>query len=229
VGGTVGAFDLVIFDCDGVLVDTEPTATRVLVTMLARVGIVMSEAECLRTFVGRSAAAALVIIEDRLAAPLPAEFSAEWHALLFEALARGVAPIPGVGAALDAIALPTCVASSGAHDRMRLTLGASGLLPRFEGRIFSATEVARGKPHPDVFLHAASRRGAAPARTAVVEDSSAGVAAGVAAGMTVFAYTAGAHSDPAELRAAGAVAFADMAELPALLAPETLDIPSAGR
>jgi len=219
VGGTVGAFELVIFDCDGVLVDTEPTATRVLVTMLARVGIVMSEAECLRTFVGRSAAAALVIIEERLAAPLPAEFSNDWHALLFGEFARGVVPIPGVVAALDAIAAPTCVASSGGHDRMRVTLGASGLLPRFEGRIFSATEVARGKPHPDVFLHAAARMGAVPARTAVVEDSPAGVAAGVAAGMTVFAYTGGGHSDPVELRAAGAVPFANMAELPALLGP----------
>lgn len=226
----LGAFDLVIFDCDGVLVDTEPTANRVLVTMLARVGVVMSEPECLRTFVGRSEATALSVIAERLGRPLPADFVAAWHELLCTEFGRGVAAIAGVGAALDAIALPTCVASSGSHDRMRLTLAASGLLPRFVGRMFSATEVARGKPFPDVFLHAARCMAAAPDRTAVVEDSPAGVAAGVAAGMRVFAYTAGAHSDPDELRAAGAVPFSRMRELPALLADfgaaphrETLD------
>jgi beta-phosphoglucomutase-like phosphatase (HAD superfamily) len=100
---------------------------------------------------------------------------------------------------------------------MRITLGGSALLPRFVGRMFSATDVARGKPFPDVFLHAARSLGAAPARTAVIEDSVAGVTAGVAAGMTVYGYTAGVHSDPAELAAAGATPFADMAELPALL------------
>ncbi len=101
---------------------------------------------------------------------------------------------------------------------MRLTLGTSGLLSRFEGRLFSATEVPRGKPFPDVFLHAARTMDAAPARTAVVEDSPAGVAAGRAAGMTVFAYTAGAHSDAGELAALGGRPFAHMDELPALLA-----------
>lgn len=236
MGRPVDAFDLVIFDCDGVLVDTEPVATRVLVAMLAEVGIVMSEAECLRTFVGRSAAGSLAIIEERLGRPVPVGFHDDWHALLFGEFRRGVQPIAGVVAALDAITLPTCVASSGSHERMRLTLGASGLLSRFEGRLFSATEVARGKPFPDVFLHAARVMSATPARSAVVEDSPAGVAAGVTAGMTVFAYTGRAHSDPDELARAGAVPFARMLELPALLAgarptarPETLDISDRGR
>ena len=216
--GLDGRFDLVIFDCDGVLVDTEPTATRVLVTMLARVGIVMSEAECLQTFVGRSAAGSVAMIEERLGHALPAGFHDDWHVLLFDEFRRGVAPIPGVVAAFDAITIPSCVASSGGHDRMRLTLGASGLLSRFEGRLFSATEVERGKPFPDVFLHAARTMDATPARTAVVEDSPAGVTAGRAAGMTVFAYTAGAHSDAGELAALGARPFLHMDELPALLA-----------
>ncbi len=186
--------------------------------MLARLGIAMSEAECLRTFVGRSAATAVAIIEARLGRAVPAGFHDDWHTRLFAEFRRGVVPIPGVVAVLDALTVPTCVASSGGHDRMQLTLGASGLLPRFAGRIFSATDVARGKPFPDVFLHAARAMGAAPAGTAVVEDSAAGVAAGVAAGMSVFAYTGGSHSDPSELAAAGAVPFAQMCELPALLA-----------
>jgi len=162
-----------------VLVDTEPVATRVLMAMLAEVGIAMSEPECLRTFVGRSAAGAIAIIEERLGSPVSRR-----------------------AAATSACASP---------------LGASGLLPRFAGRIFSATEVARGKPFPHVFLHAAGALAAAPARTAVVEDSAAGVTAGIAAGMAVFAYTGGDHSDPAELTA-GAVPFARMPELPSLLA-----------
>jgi HAD superfamily hydrolase (TIGR01509 family) len=195
----------------------------VLVAMLARVGIAMSEAECLRTFVGRSAATCLAMIAERLGGPLPDGFAADWDAMLFAEFRRGVAAIPGVAAALDALdasGLATCVASSGSHERMTITLGTSGLLPRFAGRLFSATEVARGKPFPDVFLHAARRMGATPARTAVVEDTPAGVAAAVAARMTVFAYTAGAHSDPAELAAAGATPFAAMPELPALLRVE---------
>ena len=214
------ALDLVVFDCDGVLVDTEPTANRVLVAMLARVGIAMGMEECMRTFVGRSAATALDIVAARLEAPLPAGFAAEWDDLLFGEFRCGVAPIAGVTGALDALAaagIPTCVASSGTHERMRVTLGASGLLPRFAGRLFSAADVGRGKPFPDVFLHAAGSLGAAPARTVVVEDSPPGVQAGVAAGMRVLGYGGGAPQYAAELRAAGATVFADMRELARLV------------
>jgi beta-phosphoglucomutase-like phosphatase (HAD superfamily) len=193
----------------------------VLLTMLARVGIAMSDEECMRTFVGRSAAAALAIIAERLGGPLPAGFASEWDARLFGEFGRGVAPVAGVVAALDALqaaALPTCVASSGTHERMRITLAASGLLPRFAGRLFSVTEVARGKPSPDVFLLAARTMGAAPARTLVIEDAPAGVAAGVAAGMRVLGYAGGAPQYAADLRAAGATVFRDMRELPTLVA-----------
>ena len=189
--------------------------------MLATVGITMTEAEVMRAFLGRSLATSLAIIEERLGATLPAAFADDWHGRLFAEFRRGVAPVPGVVAVLDALAaggVPTCVASSGGHDRMALTLGTSGLLPRFAGRMFSATDVARGKPFPDVFVYAARTLGADPARTAVVEDSVAGVTAGVAAGMIVFGYAAGPHADPAALAAAGATPFATMAELPALLA-----------
>jgi len=238
-GDAVGALDLVVFDCDGVLVNTEPTATRVLVAMLARVGMVMGEPECLRTFVGRSAATCLAMIAERRGAPLPAGFATDWDATLFAELGRGVAPVPGVVAALDAIealSLSTCVASSGSHERMRITLGTSGLLPRFTGRIFSATEVARGKPFPDVFLHAAEQMGVAPARAVVVEDTPAGVTAAVAAGMTVFGYVGGDVADPRELAAAGARPFRSMSELPRLLGrvasptrPTMLDTAGNGR
>jgi len=126
-----------------------------------------------------------------------------------------------VADAIDRITLPICVASSGSHARMAVTLGASGLLHRFRarltGRIFSATDVARGKPFPDLFLYAAERMGAEPGRCAVIEDSPAGVTAAVAAGMTAFAYAAGGHSDPAELEHAGATVFFRMADLPGLL------------
>ncbi len=228
-GDTVAAVALVIFDCDGVLVDTEPVANRVLLAMLARLGIVMQPDECMRTFVGRSAATCLAMIGERLGSALPEDFAAEWDRALFAELRRGVSPVPGVVAALDAIAIPTCVASSGSHERMRITLGTSGLWPRFAGRIFSATEVARGKPFPDVFLHAARSMGVAPESALVVEDTPAGVAAAVAAGMTVFAYVGGAHSDAAELAAGGARVFHDMAELPGALRLRTLDRDGTGR
>ena len=123
--------------------------------------------------------------------------------------------MPSVGAALDAIALPSCVASSASHEKMRFTLGHTGLWDRFAGRIFSATEVAHGKPAPDLFLHAAATMGWEPADCAVVEDSPAGVEAGLSAGMTVFGY---AGTTPAS-RLDGARVFTDMAELPGLLQP----------
>jgi HAD superfamily hydrolase (TIGR01509 family) len=128
-----------------------------------------------------------------------------------------VEPVSGIAAALDAIAVPTCVASSGQLVKMRATLEATGLLRRFEDRLFSAAELARGKPHPDIFLQAAQAFGAEPGACAVIEDSPVGVEAGVAAGMSVFGYAA--LSDAARLAAAGARVFTDMRRLPALLQP----------
>jgi HAD superfamily hydrolase (TIGR01509 family) len=139
-----------------------------------------------------------------------------YYAEVEEVFRRELEPVPGVIAALDRIALPSCVASSGPHHKMAVTLRRTGLWERFQGRIFSATEVAAGKPAPDLFLHAAERMGFDPATTAVVEDSLPGVQAAVAAGMRALAFTR--HSQPAELAAAGGEPFADMAELPALLA-----------
>lgn len=212
------AWDLVIFDCDGVLVDSEPISNRVFTEMLNDIGVRTTLAETMRDFVGRSMKSCLEIIEARLGRGVPADFEATLQARTFAAFHGALDAVPGVAAALDALdaaGVPTCVASSGEHAKMRTTLGLTGLLPRFEGRLFSATEVPRGKPHPDLFLHAARRMGADPSRCAVVEDSPVGVRGAVAAGMRVLGFAA--RSEPALLAEAGAAVFDDMARLPALL------------
>ncbi|MEI7036548.1 HAD family hydrolase [Fulvimonas yonginensis] len=207
---------LVIFDCDGVLVDSEPIANRVFARMLAEQGLVLTQAQMFELFVGRTMAHCLALAAERLGRPLPADFEDEHDRRLFAALAAELLPVPGVAQVLDALAVPYCVASNGAPDKLRFSLRQTGLLPRFEGRVFSAVEVARGKPAPDLFLHAARRLGVAPATCVVVEDSPAGVAAGVAAGMTVLGFAAG--TPPARLHEAGAHRlFTRMGELPALL------------
>lgn len=210
-------WDLVIFDCDGVLVDSEPIANRVFSEMLGEVGLPMDYDQTVRTFVGRSAATCVRMVEERIGRAVPEGWVDAWRARTFDAFSRELRAVEGVAEALDAIGTPFCVASSGEPAKMRFTLGMTGLLPRFEGRMFSAVQVPRGKPAPDLFLHAARTMGAAPERCAVVEDSAVGVEAGAAAGMTVFGYAA--MSDPDALRAAGAAhVFTRMADLPRLLA-----------
>lgn len=207
---------LVIIDCDGVLVDSEPIANRVLAAHLTRAGLPTSYDDSIAAYIGLSLEAVLKLAEERHGRRLPADFAATLQAETFAAFARELRPVDGVVAALDALPWPSCVASSGTHDKMRLTLGVTGLLPRFEGRIFSSAEVARGKPFPDLFLHAASRMGAAPADCVVVEDSRFGVQAARAAGMAVLGYVGGATARP--LAADGAVEFSDMRALPRLIA-----------
>ena len=210
------AWDAVIFDCDGVLVDSEPISNRILTGMLNELGLAYSLRETMERFVGRSMPSCVAIIEEELGGPAPAGFSAEFHRRTVAAFEVDLQPVPGIREALERVPWPQCVASSGDHAKLRATLSRTGLYDRFAGRIFSALDVARGKPHPDLFLHAAERMGADPARCAVVEDSVLGVQAGVAAGMRVFAY-AGTVGGPA-LAAAGAhELFHDMAALPGLL------------
>ncbi len=206
----------VIFDCDGVLVDTEGAANRVLAEVLTDAGLPTTAEESMATYMGRSWVSCMAIATERFGRPLPeAELRERYRSGVRAAWERELAPVPGIVAALDAIAargLPTCVASSGEHERMRFTLGRTGLLPRFDGRLFSATEVARGKPAPDLFLHAARAMGFDPATTVVVEDTVPGAQAGVAAGMRVLGFAR--QSAAADLAAAGAEPFADMARLP---------------
>lgn len=211
----IDSVDLVIFDCDGVLVDSETIAIRVASQMLAELGWPLTDDEILENFVGRSAASMVPVIEQKLGRPLP-QWPEMFVARQLAAHEAGLVPVPGIVEALNAITLPTCVASSGRHDKMRNTLGITGLYERFEGRIFSATEVANGKPAPDLFLHAAASMGADPARCVVVEDSRPGVQAARAAGMRVLAYAGGVT--PADwLTGPDTVVFHDMRKLPDLL------------
>jgi HAD superfamily hydrolase (TIGR01509 family) len=210
-------FELVIFDCDGVLVDSERIAVRIDAIVLERLGWPLSEAEIIERFVGRSEAYMTTEIEAAIGRSLPAGWDGEFTPLYREALEAELAPVDGIVGALDRISLPTCVASSSTHDRLRFTLGLTGLLERFDGRIFSSTDVANGKPAPDLFLHAAATLGADPARCAVVEDSFYGVEAARAAGMTAFGY-AGGLTAPERLAGPATTVFHDMRELPELLA-----------
>ncbi|MFD9486309.1 HAD family hydrolase [Streptomyces sp. NPDC059991] len=209
--------ELVIFDCDGVLVDSERIAVRVQVALGAELGWPLTEDEVIDRFIGRSNAS----IGEQIAARLGDEAAVIWwerfEQLHREAVDAGLLPVDGLPEALDAITLPTCVASSGSHDKMRHTLGHTGLYEHFEGRIHSATEVARGKPAPDLFLYAARQMGVDPAACVVVEDSRPGVEAARAAGMRAFGYAGGLT--PAErLEGPDTVVFHDMRKLPSLLA-----------
>ncbi len=209
--------ELVIFDCDGVLVDTERLAVGVDVHVLAGLGWVMTEAEVIERFVGLSDATIREAIEAHTGRRLADDWEQEFQHLYRSKFAENLTAVDGVVEALDGITVQTCVASSGSHEKMRFTLGLTGLLARFEGRMFSVTEVERGKPAPDLFLHVAARMGVAPAACAVVEDSRFGVEAARAAGMRAFGYAGGLT--PAHLLGgSGAVVFSDMRELPRLLA-----------
>ena len=209
-------FELVVFDCDGVLVDSEVIAVRVDQLVLADLGWELELEEIVKRFVGRSEAHFIAAIEEQLGIELGADWDRKydpWYRVAFE---RGLVAVDGVVEALDGIRLPHCVASSGSHAKMQRTLGQTGLLHRFKGRLFSATEVAHGKPAPDLFLHAARALGTAPERCAVVEDSAHGVQAARSAGMHVFAYAGGVT--PAErLEGPGTTVFSDMRQLPELI------------
>lgn len=188
-------FDLVIFDCDGVLIDSEPLAVRADLECLAEYGIDVSAEEILDRYIGVTLAAMLSDLETRHARKLPdfANRHRERLRRLFEADLRA---IPGVTPVLDSLACPSCVASSGTPERLRHALSLVGLFDRFHPNIFSATDVARGKPAPDLFHYAADRMGAGPQRCVVIEDSVPGIAAAVAAGMTAIGFTGGGHCRP---------------------------------
>jgi HAD superfamily hydrolase (TIGR01509 family) len=208
-------FELVIFDCDGVLVDSEPISNRVFAECLSEIGLPTTLEDSFRDYKGRSWPECVALAEARLGRSLPEGFGAGYYRRAIAAFESELVAVPGIHEALARISAPTCVASNGRHATMRVTLRRAQLLERFAGRIFSSADVARPKPFPDLFLHAAERMGAEPARCAVVEDSPRGVAAGVTAGMTVFGYAA--LEDSERLAAAGARPFRDMRELPGLL------------
>ena len=206
------------------LVDSEVISCRVHAEALTRYGYPISTDQLRERFLGKSAADNNREVEIEMGRPLPATFEAERVATLLQALRESVQPILHIHGALDAIALPQCVASSGTRDKIFTTLSCTGLYERFAPHIFSASQVSRGKPAPDLFLFAAEAMNASPARTVVIEDSVSGVVSGVSAGMTVFGFVGGSHcvaGDGDKLRAAGAtVVFDDMRRLPELISPD---------
>jgi HAD superfamily hydrolase (TIGR01509 family) len=183
-------FGLVIFDCDGVLVDSELITNRVFAQMLNDLGIAVTLEDMFERFVGRSMPQCLELITNLLGRPVPEHFVEEYQTQSAAALRSELKAVADIETALAAIRMPYCVASSGTHEKMQTTLRITGLLPQFRGKMYSVTEVARSKPFPDVFLHAARQQGVAPAECAVIEDTPTGVRAGVAAGMSVFGYCA---------------------------------------
>lgn len=210
------AVELVIFDCDGVLIDSDRLAIKVEVEVLRELGWPLTEGEVIERFVGRSDRDMHAAIEAHLGGTLPAGWQRRFEPRYRQAFAAELTPVHGVLEALARIALPSCVASSATHEHLRFTLELTGLYERFAGRIFSSEDVARGKPAPDLFLHAAERMDAEPAQCVVVEDSRPGVEAARAAGMRVLAF-AGGLSPAERLEGAGTVVFEDMRELPTLI------------
>jgi HAD superfamily hydrolase (TIGR01509 family) len=212
-------YSLVIFDCDGVLVDSELITNRVFATMINELGVAVTLEDMFEKFVGRTMSYCCELIEQMSGRPLPEGFLDHYYLRTTAALHSELKAVAGIEKALDAIdalGLPYCVASSGTHEKMRTTLGITGLFPRMDGKLFSVTEVQNAKPAPDVFLHAARTCGVEPSSCCVVEDSPIGVAAGAAAGMTVFGYCA--LTPRQRLVDAGAHrVFSNMGQLPELL------------
>jgi HAD superfamily hydrolase (TIGR01509 family) len=217
-------FALVIFDCDGVLVDSELITNRVFTSMLNELGLPLTMDEVFDRFVGRSMAQCLEVIGTLLGREVPVDFVKQYHLRTTAALNSDLKTVPGIEAVLKTIQVPYCVASNGSHEKMQTTLGITGLLPKLQGRLFSVSEVPRGKPFPDIFLYAAAKSGVVPSACAVVEDTPTGVAAGVAAGMTVYGYSA--HTPARRLMEAGAhCTFDRMSDLPNLLTHRGLGDP----
>ncbi len=214
---------LVVFDCDGVLVDSEPIACAVVAESLAALGLAVSEAQIAERYIGWSAASMYADLEARHDVVLDESARQGISSAVDRRLAASVPAMPGVAAAVEVLAArhAVCVASSGTPVRIRGSLTRAGLLPHFEGRIYSATQVARGKPAPDLFLFAAAQMGVDPAQCLVVEDSLAGVSAARAAGMRCLGFTGGGHvraGHAQRLLDAGAFAtFEAMAQLPRLV------------
>lgn len=196
-----GHLPLIVFDCDGVLVDSERLLQRVDIAMLSDVGWPITTDEIYREHLGRTVADMVANVERHLGKRLPADFLKRRNDRFVALLDAELQPVPGIIAALDRLdqlGYTTCVASSGSHEKMRMTLGRVGILDRFEGRIFSAHDVSRGKPWPELFLDASQRMGYLPGQCIVIEDSPAGITAARRAGMLSIGYV---EQTPADMLA----------------------------
>jgi HAD superfamily hydrolase (TIGR01509 family) len=218
----VAPMALLIFDCDGVLVDSEILAHELLARMMTELGHSMTAAEAVATFAGRSLADVLALVEGILGRKIPEAVGQRYARRLVERLRSDLKPIAGVEAAIAALPCRRCVVSSSSLERIRLSLEVTGLAPLFDEHIFSAAQVSQGKPAPDPYLLAARTMAVAPDRCVVIEDSVPGVMAAVAAGMTAIGFTGGAHAAadlPERLAAVGARrVLSSMRELPAAIA-----------
>lgn len=216
------SWQLAIFDCDGVLVDSEVLTHESLAEELREFGIDLDIEGAMNLFMGNSLPQSIAIIEEMLGKSLPEGFFADWREKLYAHLrAAPVQVVPGIVDVLEALETPSCVVSNGPFRKMETTLGVTGLYERFDGRIYSSESGLPGKPAPDLFLAAAKDFDARPERTFVVEDSVKGVTGAVAAGMKVFGFAAADYVDAAELAEVGATVFTDMRELPALIREAT--------
>jgi len=215
-------FDLIIFDCDGVLVDSEVISCRAHADVLSHHGYPITPEQVLERFLGVSDREARLNVEAELGRSLPDDFEAQMKQAALQRYANELQAIPYVADVIAAITLPKCVASSGTPEKIRHGLTCAGLNDLLVPNVFSATQVKRGKPAPDLFLYAAAQMQASPERSLVIEDSVAGIAGALAAGMTVLGFHGGSHCRPGYgdgLRAAGATAvFDDMRQLPDLIA-----------
>ncbi len=204
----IGGVELVIFDCDGVLIDSEVISCGTIAALLTEFGVPTDLPRALERYLGRPAAAVTDDYEQATGLPVPAAFMSEWRTRLFDAFSETLQPIPGIRDALEAIQVPICLASSSDGERIEFSLRKTGLWDLFEGRAFNTGMVVNGKPAPDLFLLAANRMNVAPARCLVIEDSVSGVRAAKAAGMTAWGFTGGQHhalvNGAEQLRAAGA-------------------------
>jgi HAD superfamily hydrolase (TIGR01509 family) len=218
------AYDLIIFDCDGVLIDSEVISARQLIAELAGYGVAIDMAFVTRQFLGRSYPTVLREVRETFGVTLPERFEADYRARLLAAFQTELQVMPGILAALKALRQPYCLATSSSPERLATSLALVGLTEAFHERSFTASEVARGKPAPDLFLHAARTMGAAAARCLVIEDSLTGIRAGLAAGMTVWRFTGGSHLKGLDLTtpsdATPHLNFDDFGQLHALLAME---------
>ncbi|MCT9114153.1 MULTISPECIES: HAD family hydrolase [Streptomyces] len=211
-------YDLVIFDNDGVLVDSEPISNTILAAYLTELGHPTSYEESIRDYMGSAMHRIHELVQERSGQRLPEDFDDVFHGRVFAAFERELQPVPGAVQLLEKLAadeVPYCVASSGSHERIRVGHRKTGLDRWFdEGRVFSSQDVGRGKPAPDLFLYAAERMGVAPERCVVVEDSPLGVRAANAAGMDVYGFTA---MTPAAKLTGATQLFSELGELADLL------------
>ena len=208
--------ELVIFDCDGVLVDSELISAQVGSRILAELGWDVTPQELIRRFAGCSDDDWRTAVEAELGRELPGDWDAPYRSWYEDAFAAELRAVPGVAEAIDALPQPRCVASNGSRDKILANLRRTGLADAFEGRVFSAEEVDRGKPAPDLFLYAAHRMGVDPGNCVVIEDTPTGLSAARAAGMRTLAYASGLI--PVErLRGHDTTVFSSMTDLPWLM------------